>query len=611
MSEYKIVNNYLVFQELDSDSIGINHRAGEIEEKQATKHFLMTEVYPFLSGNPDTWKRIKILMEGIKKSNIPNLYSPDKILKGEDRAILVYPYLKGKTFERVLEDSEKKSMPLNFDLTFSIAIAIADLIDIGSSIVVSGEKSFHGFLTPDNIIIDYDGKILLKNYGIFPYLTKNEEIFNELVNKYGAWMTPELLRKEKPVPQSDVYHLGYMIYRVLTGEYFSYSEGEDFDAKFANISFTQHIPSSDKDFITNIINFFKKTLHPDPAQRFANMKAFKDYIANNFHIEELSSVMFNLAYFMNSLYSETMEAENKEYQTELAYVIPEPEEKPAEDTMGAAKDSGHLAEEILAGLDERQGAKSKLIIPIAAVFIILLIAGFFYIQQTKKEAAMEQEKIRQQTEARLAKLLKDQQAKQQEIEAKLKSLETEKTTSADEQKKKEEKMGKLMEELRETKDKIKEQQVKQEEEAAQKKKEEEAIKLKEKEDADRKLKEEEDKRKKEELRKKILAEKNKVQLGDEVPLMEVTEKPVRLIGKEPKLPSSIRRKYAANQKVTIRTMILVDENGDVTQYKVIGRTPPAIESVVTKALMKWKYKPATKNKVRVKVWLQVPITYEF
>jgi serine/threonine protein kinase len=98
----------------------------------------------------------------------------EKIIKeeGSPKALLIYPLIKGRTFEKVLENSMEKDLPINFDLAFSIAIAIADLIDTGSSIVVSGQKSFHGFLTPDNILIDYDGKIYLKNYGIFPYLNK-------------------------------------------------------------------------------------------------------------------------------------------------------------------------------------------------------------------------------------------------------------------------------------------------------------------------------------------------------------------------------------------------------------------------------------------------------
>ncbi len=72
MSEYKVVNNFLIFDELDSDSIGTNFRAAPVEDRKPQDHILLTQVYPFLSENKDIWKRVKILLEGIKKSNIPN-----------------------------------------------------------------------------------------------------------------------------------------------------------------------------------------------------------------------------------------------------------------------------------------------------------------------------------------------------------------------------------------------------------------------------------------------------------------------------------------------------------------------------------------------------------
>ncbi len=318
--KYKRFKDYILFKELGSDSLGINYRAGEmsVEVREILRHHLVTEVYPFLHNTPNKWKKISILLEGVRKSNIPKLYSPDKIIQEENKKYLVYPFLKGKTLAQILEDSAHADNPINCDLALSLAFAIADLIDIGSSIVVSGEKSFHGFLSPDNIIIDYDGKIYLKNYGIYPYISREEGIFTEMAKMYGAWIAPEFLRREKPVCQSDIYHLGYIIYRILTGKYYSYSPEEDFDSKFSNIDFSYHIVSGDKKFLTNIVNFFKKTLHPIPTQRFGNIKEFKDYISNYFHLEELSSVTYSLAYFLNSLYIELIEEENRSLSIELA-----------------------------------------------------------------------------------------------------------------------------------------------------------------------------------------------------------------------------------------------------------------------------------------------------
>jgi serine/threonine protein kinase len=625
--EYPIINNYLLFKEMGSDAVGVDYRAGKIDmdERKAESHCLVTRVYSYLTGSASVWKRVNILLEGVRKSNIPKLYSPEEIIREDDSVYLVYPMMRGKTFEQVLDDSFKKDTPINFDLAFSIAFAIADLIDVGSSIVVSGEKSFHGFLTPDNIFVDYDGKIYLKNYGIYPYVSREEDIFNETVKKYGAWIAPEFLRKEKLVCQSDIYHLGYIIYKILTGKYFSLSPDEDFDAKFSNISFITHIPSSDKDFLTNIINFFKKTLHPMPSQRFANIKEFKDYISNKFHIEELSSVTFNLAYFMNSLYLEHMDKEKKELEQELAYTIPVEEEEVVEEVpVQPSKSSDEVVKDILTGLDEheRKSSKARLIIPLAAVLLIA-VAIVVYVFIIQQKQVKQQAQLQQQTAADFQRKMEQQLAQyKEEIDAeyqkKIKDIENKAANTEEEQKAKDERIQQLkkewqkeearkaqelkkMEEARKAKLKAEEEERQKQEEAkleqqrlAEQKKQEEAAALK----------------KKQEEAKKLEAERLKTREGQLVALTAATKKPQKIKGKNPTFSGLISRKYRG-RKFTVRAILLIDEKGNVAKIRMISKPPPDLLSRIEKVIQKWKYEPAQKDNVKVKVWVPIAIAITF
>ncbi len=442
MKEYKVMNDYVYYRDLFSDTMGINYRVAPLQNRKPSGHKLLCEVSPSISGNSDMWKRVKLLLEGIRKSNIPFLYSPEKINIGEKGAQLVFEYFKGRNVEQILVDAEKKGMPINFDLAMSLSIAIADIIEVGSSIIVSGERSYHGFLTPDNILIHYDGKIFLKNYGIFQYLEKSEPFFSETEKRYGSWLTPEFMRKERLVAQSDIYHLGYLIYRILTGKYFSCGAGDDFDAKFANLTFKQYMPSTDKNFLTNVITFFKKTLNPDPLKRFLTIKEFKDFIATYFHIEELSSITFNLAYFMNSLYGEAVDEEDKVLKQELAYVVPEPKKEVAA-TPQAKED---LVSGILEGLDERKKTPGWLWPVLGGVALAAVVGIYFAVTSGKKAS-----ELTAQQQAEAAMRLKQQQEQQAQIQAmndKIKELETLKATADEAQKKALELEKQRMEELR-------------------------------------------------------------------------------------------------------------------------------------------------------------------
>jgi len=618
--EYQILNNYVLFKEVGSDAIGINYRGGEIdnEKRKISNHFFITEVYPFLFNNPNVWKKVNILLEGVKKSNIPKLYSPQNIIQEGGKHYLVYSHFKGKTLEQLLEDSTKKDNPISFDLAFSLAFAIGDLIDIGSSIVVSGEKSFHGLLTPDNIFIDYDGKIFLKNYGIYPYLSREENIFSEMVTKYGAWIAPEFLRKEKLVSQTDIYHLGYIIYRILTGKYYSYSPEEDFDTKFSNISFAQYIPSADKEFLTNIITFFKKTLHPVPSQRFANIKEFKDYISNNFHIEELSSVTFSLAYFMNSLYLETIEEENKQLDEELEYVIPE--EKEEEEEAVPAKDEGgsdHLVEGILTGLEEQKKSRMRFVIPLIILIVVIIAISTFVIINQQKQVQKQREVQQKTAEEMRVSLEKYKSELETEYQKRLKNIEEKAATTKEEKAAQEEEITKLKEWQKEQmRIALEKQKQKQKEEEEQKKAEEERLKKeaelkkqKELEEEQKRLEEEKKKKEQEELKKKLEEEeklKNQVKEGDLIALTEVDSKPKKLKGVDPSLSKFQRNKYKGS-KMTLRAMLLIDENGKVSGVKLLGNTPDDLKSTFEKTLKRWEFKPATKKGTKVKVWFPVAI----
>jgi len=616
MNKYKIVNNYLFFKELHSDTLGKNFRTGEISDNKPINHKLITDIHPFFFKDKNAWDRVTILLEGIKKSNIPHLYSPEKIIKSDDNILLIFPYVKARTFEQLLKDSEEKNNPINFDLAFSIALSVAELIDVGSSIVVSGKKSFHGFLTPDNILVDYDGNILLKNYGICPYIDQNSEIFSEIEKKYGAWLTPEFIRKEKIVSQSDIYHLGYILFRMLTGKYFSYSEGEDFNSKFANLSFSVHIPSTETDFLTNIINFFKKTLNPDPMKRFSSVREFKDYLANYFHIEELSSITFNLAYFMNSLYSEAMEEDAKIISEELAYVIPEEKEEVIEEDpikKADKKEDSEIVESILNGLDEKKRAKSLPLVPIliiSGLVIAIGIIAFLFIGQQKKSEEVRLQALQEQRrqQLRLAQLEKN-------FQNKMKVLQEKTATTEAEQLAKEEEIANLktwkeeQQKIARQKKLKAEEAKKKEEEAAKKKKEEEDLKIKAEEE--KRMKAEQEKKIQEELEKKKKEEAlEKPKRGALLPINTVTKKPEKIKGKDPKFSSTIRKKYKGKQ-MTVLTSLLIEETGKVAKVKILGNVPSDIKAPLSLAIADWEYSPATKNKIKVKVWHQVSIKINF
>jgi hypothetical protein len=640
MSEYNIVNNYCVFEELNSDSVGINYRVGEIKDRNVEKHWLLTEVYPSISNNPAVWKRVAVLMEGIKKPNIPGLYCPEKIIEEGEKSLLIYPFIKGKSLETILEDVARTNTPLEIELAFSIAVDIADVLETGSTIIINKTKSFHGVLTPDNIMINLDGKIFLKNYGVFPYLGKDPQLLTEARKKFKTMLAPEFVSDGQLTPQTDIYYVGNIIHRLLTGEYFYHSPEKDFESQLSDIGVSEHILAADDDFSANIIELFRRTLNPDPAKRFASIKGFKDYVSRHFHIEELSSATFIVAYFMNQLYIKTMEEDDGRLKEELSHTLPEERVK-IEREKPAAREriDDHVIEDILIELEQQKRSRKKIVIPLVLVIVVIMaVSGFIIINQQRQARMQEQAQV--QREQELARTMAQMRTElKAEYEKRLKFIEDRATTTKGEKNAREREVEELKR-WREEQEKRTEERLRAQ---LKLKKQMDAVKARERE-----AKKQEQAAKtqppprettettgttetiteqkiepkpvepvvKKEEQPEIKPDPNIVERGDIVPYDSVTFTPSKLSGKRSykandlDLSANTLDKYAG-QTLTIHSDILVDEKGNVLDAKMKERFPGDLQAKVTEVLKTWTYIPADLDKTKVKVWMPIDFKLTF
>jgi serine/threonine protein kinase len=619
------VDNYFIFEELPMDSIGRNFRAVELKDGTPFKHKLLTKVHSFLFKNPEEWTRVNILCERIRHTGNPNLYASEKIIQKDDAAYLLFPFYRGKTLAQIVEDVPLKEKPIPFELAFSIAIAIATMIEMGSSIVVEKEHAFHGFLTPDHIIIDFLGNIFLKYFGLWPLFDENEAAISEMMRRYGAWLAPEFIRKEKIVQQVDFYYLGYTLYRMLTGNYFSYLPGEDFESTFTSISFISDLPSMDIEFLTTLINFFKKTLNPSVNKRFVNIREFKNYILKFFKtpLQDFSRFQASLAAYMQSLYADTMEVEEKVLSAELSQLLPQ---------IQPIAEKGIDSEIITApleGIVQEEKKRSRLVQVILLFIIITLVGGtYFLIQQLNK--AKEEQQIAAQKLEQQDKEKKRFELQLQEVQQKLISLEEQKPISKEDQQIKDETISRLKKQENELKKEVKamtdtimdttpkqtqKKDVPKDNDSLNNDIKKTGIaKPKEVEPPPDSTKQTVPTIKKIETKKPAVTPKKEVTqpTAPLVSLNEITLKPAKISGQDPQFPPAMRKSYAG-RRATVDILLLIDENGSVleVQIKDKHKLPQDVRAVIGDSLKKWKYKPAQKANAKVKVWWQERIKIQF
>lgn len=88
----------------------------------------------------------------------------------------------------------------------------------------------------------------------------------------------------------------------------------------------------------------------------------------------------------------------------------------------------------------------------------------------------------------------------------------------------------------------------------------------------------------------------------------IFKRPVPTSQPSPEFPYSMRR-AGLSAKITAR--FIVDPKGRVTQASILESDHPALEKHVIDTVLKWKFKPATKNDVPVSAQMQIPFHFKF
>lgn len=105
----------------------------------------------------------------------------------------------------------------------------------------------------------------------------------------------------------------------------------------------------------------------------------------------------------------------------------------------------------------------------------------------------------------------------------------------------------------------------------------------------------------EEKKTPVLEQEEIVKPGDILSPSQVDTQPIPVSTPDIKITRSIRRLMTSDQRILVS--YLVDDNGNIETVKVLKKSSlKKLNTLIIESIQKWKYKPATKNNIKVKVW---------
>ncbi len=636
---YSTFGSFLLLKRRSQDSLGTLWRAGEMER---TGFKRIVWLRRFDSPGLDRSALISDaatanqLTSGLRATNVVRNAS-----YGSEGGIpfVAWDYVPAQPLDQMLARAVEEQFPIAIDNALLIVEKVAAAAAAASAVEVGGGPLVHGFLVPNLVVIGNDGEALLGGFGLSRGLRAN--LGRAAVKKVAApYLAPEVLAGEAPSGRSDVYSLGAILFQLLTGA--SLPE-EPADRTLAlehpRMAFEEGAVPQD------VAAILRRSLASRPEERYGSAAEFKRELERLLYGGAYSPTTFNLALFMDRLYRGEIEEEDRELDRERALDVGSYYQPPkAEASRLPSPPAGEAP----------KPGRTALYAAVGGAVVLLSVIAYLLISRPSAPPAVDQEAQKRmlqdlvntqvaqalkEKEEQLRKELEAEKAKTDELRTQLERQKQAPGAGARQVPSQEEQ--RLQRELAAR-------------EAEQKRKEEELARVRQQQAEEgqaRALQLEAARRASLQATPVPVAPTAPpptataaavppptvavsaaapgaiatVQPAGEAPTAGVPGTPVRVgdlveMGRDVVPPEAVYKPMPAYPPLAERQRaagvvvldVLVDENGAVRDVKVVRGVKPdfGLDAAAVAAVRTWRYKPATKAGVRVKIWISVSVTFK-
>ena len=152
------------------------------------------------------WKYLP-RMEQLRGLEHPNLAVVRDVFEEDGRLVLIQDWAEGVPLWQAL-----KTLPAPLERVLDLAKQLAAALDF-----LHNNSITHGNLKPSNILVDYDDRLRLTDAGLPRVRQETGDYLDNLGPEELATVSPEVLNGAQPTASSDLYQVGIIMYRLMTG----------------------------------------------------------------------------------------------------------------------------------------------------------------------------------------------------------------------------------------------------------------------------------------------------------------------------------------------------------------------------------------------------------
>ncbi len=290
--------NYLLTAPLGDDALGRVYRARRLNGETAFVRVRILES-PELSADA----MLDVIEEG---GEVHAFLKNPAIARGVDMdAVDGVPYIawnepSGRTLSALLEKNRGLTRRIPVEHALLIAEKVATALDHAYNTTIDGDRTVHGLVWPGFVVISDDGEIHLSGFGIAPAVLPSIGR-PRLSREIGPYLATEVRAQGAVGKNSDVFSVGAILLELLTGE-------PPPDEPLLTLKGAAGAPPPP--IAPEIQAVLRMTLG-SAENRYKSCGDLRRELGKLLFSGPYSPSTFNLAYFLNDLFRDEIEAETR------------------------------------------------------------------------------------------------------------------------------------------------------------------------------------------------------------------------------------------------------------------------------------------------------------
>jgi serine/threonine protein kinase len=220
-------------------------------------------------------------------------------------------YLFGKDLRRVIDRAKEKRISIDLGYSLYITSLICSGLDYAHNLKDlqgSALKLIHRDITPQNIILTYDGDVKIVDFGIAKAAARSTLTQIGTIKGKVAHMSPEQASGQSIDNRSDIFSTGIILYELVTGQKMFTGDTMEILAKVRDCKF-ELAESIAPDLPKKVYSIIHRSLAKDPDKRYQSCGEMQTDLEDCIHELTAWPTSRGLSKMMNLIYEDDITIE--------------------------------------------------------------------------------------------------------------------------------------------------------------------------------------------------------------------------------------------------------------------------------------------------------------